>query len=320
MMALCGSGAMLALAAASPMSVSVNDSAAAAALVWDEAALAQVQRHPGYPAAAREAVAGWIGEGQDPALLQFRDLGRFIAALWAFHLSSEPGGLTRSRLETLLQATGAAGVARAPSILLFLRFIKYIQPDPRSDARSKRYQPTPLLSGLFDTWLRSQLSWAAALDTDIAAILERFDDPAIAAAFRSLYSRNSITLFLHNRVGAVSLDLFSHRFGGLSVLGSLLQAADTGGEFPPVGLARFNVSQVSKRSGGSRSQVRALLRDAEKSGFLADLAEGEARLTPLLAEHVGFLIAGMVLMLAWTARGTLAEQGESSRIGSSATP
>ncbi|MDQ0463377.1 hypothetical protein QO010_001148 [Caulobacter ginsengisoli] len=282
--------------------------AAEAAKVLEAAVLDRVIANPAFEAAARAAVACWTPPHGD-AMLLLRDIGRFIAAQWSFFLASEPEGLTRSRLEELLKTTSVSGMARAQALLIYLRFIGFIKPLPTGDSRIKRFAPTEALTTAFTTRLKSELTWAAALDADIAAVLDRFDEPQVADAFRRHHAQNTIMAFTGFRPQTVSLDVFSHRFGGMTVLGALLQAADRGGVFPPEGLARFSVSHLSRLSGAARPQVRALLRAAEKDGMLAELSEGEVRLTPLLVQHVSYLIACSVQLFAWAARRVLAEMG-----------
>jgi hypothetical protein len=287
--------------------VSNGVGAAEAAQVLDERELDRVIAGPRFEAAARGAVDCWIPTDGDDGILLLRDIGRFVAAQWTFFLASEPEGLTRSRLEDLLKATNASGVARAQALLIYLRFIGYVAPAPTGDSRVKRYVPTPVLIGVFTARLKRELAWAADLDPDTAALAARFDEPDVADAFRRCHAQNTIALFKLHTAEEVSLDVFSHRFGGMTILGALLQAADQGGAFPAEGVARFNVSHLSRMADCSRTQVRNQLRAAQKAGLLTDVGEGEARLTPLLLEHVRHLIAGSALLFAWGARRALAE-------------
>lgn len=281
----------------------------AAAVLFDGREIARVQALPGFEAAVRRAVGCWIPGEADTDTALLRDLGRFVAATWTFYLDAEPGGLTRSRLEALLAATGVSGVGRAQSMLLYLRFIRYIEPAPDPDNRVRRFAPTAALTKAFGERMRRELSWAATLDEDVAAMLARFDDPAVRRTFLRCHGEHSVAAFRAYQAPAISLDVFSHRNSGMVILACLLQVADSGGAFPPVGLVRFSVSRLAARADTPRSRVRKQLQAAEAVGFLADLGEGEARLTPLLAQHVRDFVAGAVLLFAWDARGVLAETG-----------
>ncbi|MDQ0464120.1 hypothetical protein QO010_001891 [Caulobacter ginsengisoli] len=295
--------------------VGENPGAAEAAAVLDRREVARVMALPGFDQAVRQAVSCWLprdmADTGDIGLL--RDVGRVVGAILTFYLDGEPGGLTRPRLEALLTATGVSSRGRAASILIYLRFIGYIEPDQGAGegAGVRRFAPTAKLIAAYFGRIRRELAWAAALDADIARLCARFDEPGLARAWAHRHGEQVVAVLEHLSAPEISLDVFSHRNGGMMILAGLLQNAETssGDTFPAAGRVRFSVSRLARLSASSRAHVRHQLQAAEKLGLLADLAEGEATITPTLAYNVRFFCAGNVRMFAWNARRVLAEAG-----------
>jgi hypothetical protein len=281
--------------------------AADAEAVFDEREVLRVQALPGFEAAARQAVACWLprdeNDANDTGLL--RDLGRFVAAIWTLYLDAEPGGVTRSRVEVLLAATGVSSPARAASMLIYLRFIGYIEPAPDKDARARRFVPTAKLWAAFLGRIRRELEWAALLDADVAQVLARFDERGMARTWAHRQGEHTVSVMQYYSKPDVSLDVFSQRNAGLMILAGLLRGAGPAETFPAPGPVCFSVSRLAKLSASSRVHVRNQLRAAERAGLLADLAEGEATVTPALVHHVRYFIACSALMFAWIARRAL---------------
>jgi hypothetical protein len=284
--------------------------AAAAAAVFEQGEIERVQAHPAFEAGARQAVANWLPLPGQADLSLLRDLGRFLAATWACYLDATPGGVTRSRLQALAEATGVSSSGRAAAMLIYLRFTGYIEPAADQDSRVRRFAATPALAASFGERMRRELAWSAALDPGIAELLARFDEPAVRRSFLRRHGENTAAAMQLPRDSETSLDVFSHRLGGMIILGLLLQAADHDGAFPAQGPVRFSVSGLAAAAETSRSHVRNQLRAAEKAGLLAELGEGQASLTPALAHHVRLFIASVVLMFAWDARRVLTDVGD----------
>ena len=89
----------------------------------------------------------WSGGGDDDRILsQIQwDLGRWLAGVWAMYLDATPGGITQTRLAALLERAGVSSGTRSRTLLLFLRFVGFIEPAPPGpDRRNKVWVPSPV--------------------------------------------------------------------------------------------------------------------------------------------------------------------------------
>ena len=287
----------------------VSDAARAASrIILDGAVLARVQTIPGFDAYSRQAAGIWRAPVSHDAILAstLRDLGRFVSGVWSLHLNATPGGLTLTRLSDLLDQTGISSPGRARAMLVYLRFVGYIEPAPEAgDGRRRVFRPTGRMSAAFRARYRMEFEAAGPLDPDIAAALARIDEPTFFAALMAAMGELSLAGFQLADFQGASLNALSHHYAGMTVLAELLAIADQGESFPPVGPARFAVAGLAKACGISRSQVRRILRAGAGAGFFELTGEGQLILTPLLAEHVRMLIACGFLVYQWSCRRAL---------------
>ena len=265
---------------------------------------------PGYAAYERRAVHIWRAPENSTPMLEtsLRDLGRFLCGIWALYLHGTSGGITLSRLSELLDLTGVSGPGRARSVLTFMRFIGYIEPAPAAgDGRVRAFQPTPRMSQAFRERYRREFAAAGPLDPDITEALVRLDDDAFFLAIMAGIGELCLAGFEWFEFDAVSLNVISHKFAGMMVLGELLTAAEReDAPFPPVGPMAYSLAGVAKACGVSRTQVRRVLKEGRDHGFMEMKGDGELVLTPLLAEHVRLLIACAYIMLQWACAKAIA--------------
>lgn len=262
---------------------------------------------PGFSAMARAVAAHWrLPEGEEDRFFaqNLRDLGRFLGSIYALYLHSTPGGLTRTRLAAMLEATNLSGPGRAQALLIFLQFIGYIRPAPAAgdDGRMRRFVPTPRLVTAFRRRVTGELRAMQAMHADLADALAVIDEPGAFEMYLEPAGQCFVAyMILRNPDGGPSLEVFSQRYAGMMLLGELLATAAPDDVFPPVGPMRHSVAALARMAGISRTQVRRAFRDAEEQGFLEFPEEGVALPTDLFRLHLEYAIAGQLLGGTWVA-------------------
>lgn len=282
------------------------DSADAAATASLNAAdLAAVADHPDFQKLMRPWVETWrVGE-HDSAILArtLRDTGRFFIGLWSLYLHATPGGLTRGRLAEALKDSGMSGVGRVASVLLFLRFIRYIEPAPAGgDRRIQRYLPTERMLQAFQARFRRDLQTFWPADPSLSRVAAALDREEVLGAY--LAAMGEVTRLAMGRYQVVetSLEVISHRYGGMALLAELLLSAPEEASFPPTGVLNANLADLARRCDISRAQVRGILLAGEQGGFLELLPGNQCRLTPLLTDHLKLLLAGALIVSGYAGR------------------
>jgi hypothetical protein len=282
--------------------------------ILDRGAVEAVIAEPGFDRALRGCVECWLPKSGDTRMIEvtMRDLGRMVSGNWSLYLDSSPGGLTLSRMSKLLEGSWLSSPGRARALLLYLRFVGYIEPavgqemlGKGGDAREKRFRVTPQLKDAFRERYRRDLSAFASADHAIAEIAEKLDDDEVFRCMAWAHGGLLVALLKAYRPETVSLDLFSSRYSGMMVLARMLLGGEAGDSFPPRRPIRYTVAGLARETGISRAQVRRLLREAEAAGFMVPIEEGLMLLTSLLAEHVKLLVACGSRILAVSAAAAL---------------
>lgn len=271
--------------------------ALAEALVRKDARLRR-RRTPGFDQLARRIVTLWAVQagpnGEITRLL--RDLGRFAAGAWAFHLEASSGGLTVARLGQALRAAGISGAGRARTLLTYLRFVGYIEPAPdQGDGRDRRYRTTTKMRHAYRDRMRRELEARADLDPAIPAVLARFD--AVFMDFLAVLGEASLLEAGAPGPRPQEIDLFSERYAGFPVLCELMLSGDADDTFPPRGGLTFNVAELARRCGTSWMQVATLLRKARAAGSLLPAGDGRERLAEVVGDRLLDMVADTTNML-----------------------
>lgn len=273
--------------------------------VLSEDALSRIFAQPTFSTVSLALLDNWAPHAEDDASMTrtLRDVGHYMAGVWALGLHGSPGGLTHVSLSRLTGPLGLGSKTRVHAMLAYLQFIGLIRPAPaRGDGRFRRYDPTPALDALFRARFRRELGLSAPLIPEAAAVLDRWDEPGVYEAFMQATARFMAGSYLTLDRATPSLEPIGHRNAGLTVLGQLVTLAD--GAFPPR-VAEVNLSELAKRSGVSRQQVRNILKIGEQSEFWR-MADNRLTFTPEFDRQVRHLVAFYVLHMGWCARQALA--------------
>lgn len=295
--------------------VGAGDGGALARQLLSDDALAAVLAHPDFPTTALEVMAAWAPHTDDDRALAglVRDLGQYMCAIWAVQLDASPEGLTHSSLSRLLAPFGMVNKTRVHAILTYLRFTRLIRPKASLDGRQKAYEPTPTLLRLFKARLERELRICCKLSPAAGAALARWDEPGVVEATLSAHGRlfgSALERRFAEGDAGDSLDVFSNRSGGLTVIGQLVLQACPDGRFPPKGPVLPNASEIARRAGVSRPQARSILKAGQQAGFLLALPDGSIAFPDKFEVHMGGLLAAQFISLAWASGEGAAAMGD----------
>jgi hypothetical protein len=300
------------------------DLGAMATALVTPAAVTELLRRPDFAAAALRTAASWAQPASDHRFGQIlKDVGVFMAALWAMQLDAESEGLTHTSLAGVLAAWGVTSRGRIGPLLTYLQFRKMIAPVPSANSRFRRYAPTPALRTLLSDWFRGQLQVCVPFRPDIARVLAAWESPGTPERFVAAYGRLMLGTHLAHAQSPQappperSLNVFSHRRSGLAVLGQILVDTDSesggGGAFPAPGPVRLSDRSLARRADISRGQVQAIIRAGEQAGLLLRDQDGLTILSPEMMLQVRNLLPIYWLGLAWAA-------GEAMEAATAPTP
>lgn len=274
--------------------------------VLSQPELDRIQGHPRFGELSLRALDGWGPHAEDSQSMTrtLRDIGHYMAAVWAIQLHQSPGGLTHASLSEIVAPMGMGSRTRVHAMLAYLQFIGLIRPAPKSgDGRLRHYEPTAGLTTLFRARFRRELTILTDLDPEMTQILARWDEPGVFEGLVSAHGRFMNASFMTYDPEASNLDVFSHRNAGLIILGQLMAAAHRPGDpFPPPGPIALNISELARKSGVSRAHVRGVLKAGETKGFLVSRPDGVTAFSPELLHNIEHLMASYALSMGWCAR------------------
>ena len=268
--------------------------------------LDRIQGLPDFGAVSLRAMDGWAPHAEDSQSMTrtLRDIGHYMAGVWAIQLHQSPGGLTHASLAEIVAPMGMGSRTRVHAMLAYLQVIGLIRAAPkRGDGRLRHYEPTTGLTTIFRARFRRELTILADLIPALTETLARWDEPGVFESFISAHGRFMSAGFMTYDPDASNLDVFSHRNAGLIILGQLVTAAHRPGDpFPPPGPVGLNISEIARLSGVSRAHVRGVLKAGEGKGFLISETDGMTIFSPELLHNIEHLMAGYALSLGWCAR------------------
>ncbi len=233
--------------------------------------------HPRRYAAMRAIVRSTLkAASADKTLMGiFKDGGRYACAMWAIQLHVS-GGLTLQSLKDLCAASGLLSPGRARAVLLYMRYLGYVEPARTPTGASQTFAPTVRCYASWTTHMRFALEAAAEIEPQVQAVIDHIDDPDVFAAVVRTQGES-----LFQGVKVYSLDrphfrVFINRHAGTLVMADLLDSADDG-EFPPRTVTASSQREFSKRYGVSRVHISRMMKHAEREGILV-LDGGQIRL------------------------------------------
>ncbi len=266
--------------------------------------------HPGFHAAAHVAASRLVDAYNSNGLMNrvLNDRGRAVIGLLALslHFCGGPPGLTLGRLQKLCIETGVCSQGRAAAMLALMEFARYLAPAADvADRRIRRLVPTEkLITAHRDRW-SGLLEALSLLAPECAGAVSGLEDQRFLAPFlrqQLQYFRAGFRI-MHQ---VPNLGAYVERTSGLMVLLFLLLAA---GENPAPVPCLISISYLSQRFSVSRAQVRALLRQCERDGFIKRNPDEPEQIVamPLLIEMLELFLASVLAYLKLCAASALDE-------------
>jgi DNA-binding MarR family transcriptional regulator len=230
---------------------------------------AELTAHPAFERACRLAaqiaVDPWKSSPEAGYIL--KDVVRFFYAIFALYLDAGEEGLTFSSMRAFCAKAGFGTQTRARAILIHMRLIGFIKPDPNpADRRVKRYIPSPAMKTAFQEALKAELTALALIAPEASAAIARLNEPEFFRVYIRTLGEGTIDILKQEKPNPTQL--FARRDAGLLVLYKMLLSGEDGDVYPPRGPVQMSVAGLAKQFKVSRSHIRKMLRDAEKKGYL----------------------------------------------------
>ena len=195
------------------------------------------------------------------------DVQRAMLCFFVLYLDAR-GGITLGAIHDLVRELGLASPGRATAMLVSLRVMGYVTPDPiQPDRRSRRYIPTALTRAAVGKSFRYRGLAFALIEPEAMRIAERFDNAAVFKAY-VLQLGEGISDVLKRGNSSGTLDHFGRANAGLGILFYLSIAIETGDVFPPRRPIPVSINALATEFKVSRAHVRKLLRGAEEKGLI----------------------------------------------------
>lgn len=236
--------------------------------IRDERWLALMTSQPGFERAARTSMKDSLARyDRTPLMMHIsKDIVRMFYGYFALVLDAR-GGLTLSAMQELCTELGISSLGRAQAMLIHMRMIGFIKPNPeRSDRRAKPFVPTVPMVNAFMEVMTEQSRALSIIDPNAAKLPDLFRNPEFFRAYMLEIGKGMTNLIKRDKPNP--LQLFARRDAGMIMLYKICDSAEDGDSYPPRGPVRISVSALSKHYGVSRSHVLKLLRDAEAQGSL----------------------------------------------------
>jgi len=258
----------------------------------------EVHKFDGFVDAARRwAATMLVMSDQDRAVDGiFKDAGRFVAAMCAVSMREE--GVTLVKLKTLCARFGLLSAGRARAVLLFLRYLGYVDVWGQKCANGTTiYKVNPTFIGAWRLQLEAIFTSLELLDPRIGKLLDHLENDAIFDAIcASQIDELADDVEALNRFPEIT-QIFVNRSAGSQVLWYLL-SFHRDEVFPSPKPVPLNPSILAERFNVSTVHIRRILNAAVNANLLRWADEGHVVFTPkALANLYDFYGAQMSCLL-----------------------
>jgi hypothetical protein len=195
-----------------------------------------------------------------------KDISRLFYGYLVIYLHARDA-ITLTAIRTLCHEIGLASAGRAQALLIHLRAIGYLKPDPHhAGLRSRGYVPSAEMQSALRQVIADELRAFSIIEPEAGRAADRFDGPDFYRAFLLRFGEGIVDAMKTRPVRVVSL--FAERNAGTLILCDIMASAEKRDVYPPRGTLKMSVSDLAQKFDVSRSHVFRLLRDAEKQGLL----------------------------------------------------
>jgi len=258
----------------------------------------EVNRHAGFVEGARRWAANMLVlSDQDRAVDGiFKDAGRFVAAMCAVSMREE--GVTLVKLKALCARFGLLSAGRARAVLLFLRYLGYVEVwGQRRARRATHYKVNPTFVEAWRLQLEAIFTALELIDPRVGRLLNHLDDDAIFDAIcASQIDELADDVAALNHFPEIT-QIFVNRAAGSQVLWYLL-SFHRDEVFPSPKPVPLNPSTLAGRFHVSKVHIRRILNAAIAANLLRWVDDGHVSFTPkALANLYDFYGAQMSCLL-----------------------
>lgn len=269
----------------------------------------EVHLHAGFVEGARRWAANMLVlSDQDRAVDGiFKDAGRFVAAMCAVSMREE--GVTLVKLKALCARFGLLSAGRARAVLLFLRYLGYVDVWGQKSANGTTiYKVNPTFIAAWRLQLEAIFTALELIDPRVGLLLEHLDDDAIFDVIcASQIDELAEDVEALNRFPEIT-QIFVNRAAGSQVLWYML-SFHRDDVFPSPRPVPLNPSILAERFNVSTVHIRRILNAAVAANLLRWVDEGHLIFTQkALANLYDFYGAQMSCLLR-TAYHTLDQLG-----------
>lgn len=203
-----------------------------------------------------------------------KDGGRYVATSWALYLDAT-GGLTLPRLKEMCAASGVLSPGRARAVLLFLRYLRYIEVAPAQPRGGPvLYRPT---KALIDTWrlmMRQRLKAARLFEPAVDLAIGKLDDPKVLEGCFVHMGKGMFEVATKTEMNSAFIDIFLHKHAGIQLVHMINASADADDDFAPRKPVPITIAAIARQLNVSRTHVKRVLSAAEKEGLLSGADTG----------------------------------------------
>lgn len=258
----------------------------------------EVHEFDGFVEAARRwAATMLVMSDQDRAVDGiFKDAGRFVAAMCAVSMREE--GVTLVKLKALCARFGLLSAGRARAVLLFLRYLGYVDVWGQKSANGTTfYKVNPTFIAAWRLQLEAIFTSLELLDPRVGRLLDHLEDDSIFDAIcASQIDELADDVDALNRFPEIT-QIFVNRAAGSQVLWYLL-SFHRDEVFPSPKPVPLNPSILAERFHVSTVHIRRILNAAVDTNLLRWADEGHVVFTPkALANLYDFYGAQMSCLL-----------------------
>jgi hypothetical protein len=257
------------------------------------------------PAVRRFARNMLAAADSDPSLDGLlKDAGRKVAALCAVYLNAT-GGLTLPRLKALIAGFGLVSPGRARSLLIYLRYLGYVEVWPRAvRGKPDRFELTQRFLGHYRRHLADVADALVEFDPGWAVLRDGMDKPGVFEAFAVVLGDQFLDGTRRGHDQDAYYRAFMHKNAGTQVIYTLLLSAE-GDVFPPKRPIPFQVAAAAGRFKVSRTHIRRILEAGRDEGLVV-LGDGEVTFTEAGRQAVEWIFATQMMLYLVSAARTLA--------------
>ena len=258
----------------------------------------EVHKHPGFVEGARRWAANMLVLSDRDRAVDgiFKDAGRFVAAMCAVSMREE--GVTLVKLKALCARFGLLSAGRARAVLLFLRYLGYVDVWGQKSANGTTiYKVNPTFVAAWRLQLEAIFTALELIDPRVGQLLEHLEHDAIFDAIcASQIDELADDVEALNRFPEIT-QIFVNRAAGSQVLWYLL-SFNRDEVFPSPKPVPLNPSILAGRFNVSTVHIRRILNAAIAANLLRWVDEGHLIFTPkALANLYDFYGAQMSCLL-----------------------